>query len=102
MPIQAFIFCGKGSSLAPFTQPDFPFQAQNDDSAATANSDKLNEFAKNALGAGVINEFMQHSTRLPKALLPIGNRPMIEYVLIGVTRRILKRSMWWQVLTKLN
>ena len=81
MPIQAFIFCGKGSSLAPFTQPDFPFQAQNDDSAATANSDKLNEFAKNALGAGVINEFMQHSTRLPKALLPIGNRPMIEYVL---------------------
>ncbi|CAI4036549.1 hypothetical protein SMKI_15G3970 [Saccharomyces mikatae IFO 1815] len=81
MSIQAFIFCGKGSSLAPFTQPDFPFQTQIKDSTTATNGDKLNDLVNNALDTTVINEFMQHSTRLPKALLPIGNRPMIEYVL---------------------
>lgn len=81
MSIQAFVFCGKGSNLAPFTQPDFPFQTQNKDSTAATSGDKLNELVNSALDSTVINEFMQHSTRLPKALLPIGNRPMIEYVL---------------------
>ncbi|EJS41586.1 gcd1p [Saccharomyces arboricola H-6] len=81
MSIQAFIFCGKGSGLAPFTQPDFPFQTQNKDSTTGTNGDKLNGLVNSTPDSSVISEFIQHSTRLPKALLPIGNRPMIEYVL---------------------
>lgn len=45
--MQAFIFCGKGSELLPFSQ----------------------------------TEVEDGASGLPKALLPIGNRPMIEYVL---------------------
>ncbi|QLQ81401.1 hypothetical protein HG537_0F01620 [Torulaspora globosa] len=45
--MQAFIFCGKGTKLQPFS----------------------------------LAEVENGATGLPKALLPIGNRPMIEYVL---------------------
>lgn len=49
MQIQAFIFCGKGHNLSPFSQPSL-------------------EHGVSGYG-------------LPKALLPVGNRPMLEYVL---------------------
>lgn len=61
MELQAFIFCGKGHSLAPFTNP-------------SVGQSGLNT-------AGTTSIAIPDSNRLPKALLPIANRPMIEYVI---------------------
>ena len=61
--LQSFIFCGKGSNLSPLTNPNID---------PTVNDKELNnltEFNVNTLA------------RLPKALLPIAGKPMIEYVI---------------------
>ncbi|CCK71329.1 translation initiation factor eIF2B subunit gamma KNAG_0G02730 [Huiozyma naganishii CBS 8797] len=61
MQLQAFIFCGEGERLEPFSV------LRGGDAAAAGSS----------AGDGVDSQ----QVRLPKALLPIANRPMLEYVI---------------------
>ncbi|CCH60631.1 hypothetical protein TBLA_0D01230 [Henningerozyma blattae CBS 6284] len=62
MRIQAFIFCGRGRNLSPFTT--------NTNSSIESNDIE----STNKLGN-------DGTVTYPKALLPVGNRAMIEYVL---------------------
>lgn len=63
MKLQAFIFCGRGRNLSPFTT-NLNASAAVGTATSTANDDNTNV-----------------GTTMPKALLPIANRAMIEYVL---------------------
>lgn len=63
MKLQAFIFCGKGQNLSPFSNPNIGV-SENDTELNNTNDINLNKFA-----------------RLPKALLPVAGKPMIEYVI---------------------
>ncbi|KAL3232685.1 Translation initiation factor eIF-2B subunit gamma [Nakaseomyces bracarensis] len=56
MQIQAFIFCGRGHELSPFAK-----HASNNDSPMDAS----------ILGSDTV----------PKALLPLANKPMLEYII---------------------
>ena len=63
MQLQAFIFCGKGVNLSPLSNPNID---------PAVNDQELNN----------ITEFgLDRLARLPKALLPIAGKPMIEYVI---------------------
>ncbi|SMN20555.1 similar to Saccharomyces cerevisiae YOR260W GCD1 Gamma subunit of the translation initiation factor eIF2B, the guanine-nucleotide exchange factor for eIF2 [Maudiozyma saulgeensis] len=61
--LQSFIFCGKGSNLSPLSNPNI------DPSVNDKELNNISEFNVEALA------------RLPKALLPIAGKPMIEYVI---------------------
>ncbi|CAB4252897.1 similar to Saccharomyces cerevisiae YOR260W GCD1 Gamma subunit of the translation initiation factor eIF2B, the guanine-nucleotide exchange factor for eIF2 [Maudiozyma barnettii] len=61
--LQSFIFCGKGLNLSPLCNPNI------DPSVNDKELNNISEFNVEALA------------RLPKALLPIAGKPMIEYVI---------------------
>ncbi|CCF55837.1 hypothetical protein KAFR_0A04020 [Kazachstania africana CBS 2517] len=75
MKLQAFIFCGKGNELVPFSNPASILNPTDIENLNTANPSTA---SKKSDGSAFISG---DNPRLPKALLPVANRPMIEYVI---------------------
>lgn len=83
MNIQAFIFCGEGHDLRPFTRACRPegstgnpaVTGEKHDAGATGSTE--NGSADTTVPV-LAQDFFPH---VPKALLPVANKPLIEYVL---------------------
>ena len=86
MRLQAFIFCGKGHNLSPFTNPtrDGTLNAYgnaNISNGPNGDGDEAHDGGNGTAGTGVNIAFDPMEPHLPKALLPIAGKPMIEYVI---------------------
>lgn len=95
MQLQAFIFCGGGHNLSPFSSSTLgtfsdgkeqdDTDSNNNDNKDTKNDKDVNgngeSDAKDSAGFDINDSVITATGHLPKALLPIANRAMIEYVI---------------------
>ena len=81
MRMQAFIFCGRGHNLSPFTNPTRDGSLNAYGNGPNDDSDEASDGGDGTAGTGVNISLDPMEPHLPKALLPIAGKPMIEYVI---------------------
>ena len=79
--MQAFIFCGRGHNLSPFTNPTRDGSLNAYGNGPNDDSDEASDGGDGTAGTGVNISLDPMEPHLPKALLPIAGKPMIEYVI---------------------
>ena len=79
--MQAFIFCGRGHNLSPFTNPTRDGSLNAYGNGPNDDSDGASDGGNGTAGTGVNISLDPMEPHLPKALLPIAGKPMIEYVI---------------------
>ena len=79
--MQAFIFCGRGHNLSPFTNPTRDGSLNAYGNGPNDDSDEASDGGNGTAGTGVNISLDPMEPHLPKALLPIAGKPMIEYVI---------------------
>lgn len=89
MQLQAFIFCGGGHNLIPFSSSTLGEFSQDNTIHSENNNgtndptgvDNVDNVDNNDSKGNDNQDLILSSGHLPKALLPVANRPMIEYVI---------------------